>query len=234
MLLFNGLLAHLAAAGRLDHSYIASFTPRLRRNAGRRERLDARRNRARRPTCRRATSRRSTSCLRSTPRVVTVYSQGVNQSTAGTDKVNAILNCHLATGRIGTPGMRPVLGDRSAECHGWSRGRRARRTCSPRTWNWRIRIIASSCRISGGRRTSPSDPATRRSSCSRRCAPARSKRSGSWGPIRSTACRRPTACATRSRRAPSSSSPMCCATPIRPRSPMSCCRPRRGARSRGR
>ena len=42
-----------------------------------------------------------------TPRVVTVFSQGVNQSTSGTDKVNAILNCHLATGRIGRPGMGP-------------------------------------------------------------------------------------------------------------------------------
>ncbi|MEM6386908.1 MAG: molybdopterin-dependent oxidoreductase [Pseudomonadota bacterium] len=41
-------------------------------------------------------------------RVVTVYSQGVNQSTSGSDKVNAILNCHLATGRIGKPGMGPL------------------------------------------------------------------------------------------------------------------------------
>ena len=42
-----------------------------------------------------------------TERVVTIYSQGVNQSTSGTDKVNAIINCHLATGRIGTPGCGP-------------------------------------------------------------------------------------------------------------------------------
>src|SRR6202040_582156 len=28
-------------------------------------------------------------------------------SSAGTDKVNAIVNCHLATGRIGRPGMGP-------------------------------------------------------------------------------------------------------------------------------
>jgi assimilatory nitrate reductase catalytic subunit len=42
-----------------------------------------------------------------TERVVTVYSQGVNQSSAGTDKVNAIINCHLATARIGKPGMGP-------------------------------------------------------------------------------------------------------------------------------
>lgn len=42
-----------------------------------------------------------------TERVVTGYSQGVNQSTCGTDKVNAILNCHLASGRIGTEGSGP-------------------------------------------------------------------------------------------------------------------------------
>ena len=42
-----------------------------------------------------------------TEKVVTVYSQGINQSATGTDKVNAILNCHLATGRIGRPGMGP-------------------------------------------------------------------------------------------------------------------------------
>ena len=40
-------------------------------------------------------------------KVVTVFSQGVNQSSSGTDKVNAIINCHLATGRIGKPGMGP-------------------------------------------------------------------------------------------------------------------------------
>ncbi len=43
----------------------------------------------------------------STQRVVTVYSQGVNQSSSGTDKVNAIINCHLATARIGKPGAGP-------------------------------------------------------------------------------------------------------------------------------
>ncbi|WIV50590.1 molybdopterin-dependent oxidoreductase [Marivivens sp. LCG002] len=42
-----------------------------------------------------------------TQKVVTIFSQGVNQSSAGTDKVNAIINCHLATGRIGKEGMGP-------------------------------------------------------------------------------------------------------------------------------
>lgn len=40
-------------------------------------------------------------------RVVTLYSQGINQSSSGTDKANAIINCHLYTGRIGRPGMGP-------------------------------------------------------------------------------------------------------------------------------
>ena len=41
------------------------------------------------------------------PRTVTLWSQGVNQSSAGTDKANAIINCHLLTGRIGRPGAGP-------------------------------------------------------------------------------------------------------------------------------
>ena len=40
-------------------------------------------------------------------RTVTLNSQGVNQSAQSTDKVNAIINCHLATGRIGRPGTGP-------------------------------------------------------------------------------------------------------------------------------
>ena len=40
-------------------------------------------------------------------KVMSLYSQGINQSSSGTDKVNAIINCHLATGRIGKPGMGP-------------------------------------------------------------------------------------------------------------------------------
>lgn len=42
-----------------------------------------------------------------TERVVTLWSQGVNQSVAGTDKATAIVNCHLYSGRIGRPGTGP-------------------------------------------------------------------------------------------------------------------------------
>jgi assimilatory nitrate reductase catalytic subunit len=42
-----------------------------------------------------------------TEKTLTIFSQGVNQSSAGTVKVNSIINCHLLTGRIGRPGMGP-------------------------------------------------------------------------------------------------------------------------------
>ena len=42
-----------------------------------------------------------------TERTVTIFSQGINQSSSGVDKANAIINVHLATGRIGRPGMGP-------------------------------------------------------------------------------------------------------------------------------
>jgi assimilatory nitrate reductase catalytic subunit len=42
-----------------------------------------------------------------TPKSITMFSQGVNQASTGTDKVNSIINCHLLTGRIGKPGMGP-------------------------------------------------------------------------------------------------------------------------------
>ena len=41
------------------------------------------------------------------PRTVTLFSQGANQSVSGTDKGNAIINLHLAMGRIGKPGTGP-------------------------------------------------------------------------------------------------------------------------------
>ncbi|WP_135076398.1 nitrate reductase [Terasakiella sp. SH-1] len=43
-----------------------------------------------------------------TQKSLSVYSQGVNQSSQGTDKVNSILNCHLYTGRIGKEGCGPL------------------------------------------------------------------------------------------------------------------------------
>ncbi len=107
-ILFNGLLAHLDDAGETNELFVSNFT------AGHDAAL--------------AAARASASSIQAvaehcglpladvaefyrlfarTERVVTVYSQGVNQSSSGTDKVNAIINCHLLTGRIGRPGMGP-------------------------------------------------------------------------------------------------------------------------------
>ncbi|MDF2619364.1 MAG: molybdopterin oxidoreductase [Xanthobacteraceae bacterium] len=105
---FAGLLVRLANSGALDQAYIAAHT------AGFEATLAA--------ACEMAPDV-ATAALAAgveaealeefyrlferTERVVTCYSQGVNQSAQGTDKVNAIINCHLATGRIGRPGMGP-------------------------------------------------------------------------------------------------------------------------------
>lgn len=42
-----------------------------------------------------------------TEKTISFYSQGINQSSTGSDKCNAIINCHLATGKIGKEGAGP-------------------------------------------------------------------------------------------------------------------------------
>jgi assimilatory nitrate reductase catalytic subunit len=127
--LFNGLLAHLHHAGKINHDWVDRHTTGLA------EALASCATPAedRAPPVTTSASRPSTSShppttiestaaecgidpelldafydlFANTERVMTVYSQGVNQSATGTDKVNAIINCHLATGRIGRPGAGP-------------------------------------------------------------------------------------------------------------------------------
>ena len=106
VMLFNGVLAYLAANGAIATGYVERHT------AGFEQALSC----AAAATVEevaRHTGLPATDILAfydlflRCERTVTVYSQGVNQSSAGTDKVNAIINCHLATGRIGRPGMGP-------------------------------------------------------------------------------------------------------------------------------
>ena len=107
--LFCGLLVYLADARALDRRYIdahtTGFAEALRGRATSR-RTSAATARATAGSMRR-TIARFFDLFRTTERVVTCFSQGVNQSAQGTDKVNAIINAHLATGRIGRPGMGP-------------------------------------------------------------------------------------------------------------------------------
>ena len=42
-----------------------------------------------------------------TKKTISFYSQGINQSATGTDKCNAIINCHLASAKIGYAGAGP-------------------------------------------------------------------------------------------------------------------------------
>jgi assimilatory nitrate reductase catalytic subunit len=106
--LFSGLLAHLAEAGALDSDYIArhtsDFDEALARAKGVAGSVGAT---ALATGLTEQDVAEFFQMFKNTPRVVTLFSQGVNQSAQGTDKVNAILNCHLATGRIGKPGASP-------------------------------------------------------------------------------------------------------------------------------
>lgn len=106
--LFAGLLVHLADQGLTDETYLA------RHVSGYREALANARALA--PGIAGVAARTGLSADQvaafyalwgATPAVVTAWSQGVNQSAQGTDKVAAILHCHLASGRIGRPGMGP-------------------------------------------------------------------------------------------------------------------------------
>ena len=100
--LFNGLLAHLADSGHLDDAYINAHV-----NGFDQALHSARADDPRASGLSAAQIAAFYALWAGTEKTVTIYSQGVNQSTSGTDKVNAIINCHLATGRIGRPGMGP-------------------------------------------------------------------------------------------------------------------------------
>lgn len=103
--LFNGLLVHLARVGAIDAAWIAQFA----------DGLDAALAAAQTDLSAVAATTGVAPAeiatfygwFAATDRTMSLYSQGVNQSAAGTDKVNAIINCHLATGRIGRPGTGP-------------------------------------------------------------------------------------------------------------------------------
>ncbi|WP_394178237.1 molybdopterin-dependent oxidoreductase [Yoonia maritima] len=100
--LFNGLLSHLANSGKLNSDYINAHVNGFD--------LALESATADDPTASGLTPDEIAqfyAMWAGTEKTVTIYSQGVNQSMSGTDKVNAIINCHLATGRIGKPGMGP-------------------------------------------------------------------------------------------------------------------------------
>ncbi len=107
-LLFNGLLTHLQREGRLDWRFLE------RHAAGFGETLETARaaapsiaETARRCELDPAAVAELFRWFAECERTVTLFSQGINQSSSGVDKANSIINLHLATGRIGRPGMGP-------------------------------------------------------------------------------------------------------------------------------
>ncbi|WP_433762982.1 nitrate reductase [Brucella anthropi] len=104
--LFMGLFAHLVKSPALNMNYVDAYTSGLGVAVEAAAAID-------REMLVESTGLSSAQLgeffrlFEATENTVTCYSQGVNQSSSGTDKVNAIINCHLATGRIGRPGMGP-------------------------------------------------------------------------------------------------------------------------------
>lgn len=96
--LFNALLAEMRLRGQVDDAFLKSqvdvpdgFWEGLGTDHG----------------INPATFRKLADTVADCPRTVTLFSQGVNQSVSGTDKGNAIINFHLATGRINRVGAGP-------------------------------------------------------------------------------------------------------------------------------
>jgi assimilatory nitrate reductase catalytic subunit len=107
-ILFNGLLVWLKAAGEIDQQFVTAST----------EGMDQALESAQASSPDVASVARACGLesdeveqfyrlFARTERVVSVFSQGVNQSSSGVDKINSIINCHLLTGRIGRKGMGP-------------------------------------------------------------------------------------------------------------------------------
>ena len=106
--LWNGLLAELDRRGALDHAFMDAHTngwAEVARALGGADQSPD----AVAADCGLAAADFSAFCdhFAATPRTVTLFSMGVNQSAQGVAKASAILNTHLATGRIGRPGACP-------------------------------------------------------------------------------------------------------------------------------
>ncbi len=105
---YNGLLTYLAQNNFLDKSYINSTCD------GFDETLEAASNQV--PNLQTAAKlcdvsesivQEAYDIFAQNEKVISLFSQGINQSTSGVDKGNSIINCHLATAKIGKPGSAP-------------------------------------------------------------------------------------------------------------------------------
>lgn len=102
---YNGLLLYLAEQGKLNNDYIAKycqgFDQALQTAQSQFSDIEAV---ATACDIELSLLLESYQIFAETDNVVTFFSQGINQSSTGVDKGNAIINCHLATGKIGRKG----------------------------------------------------------------------------------------------------------------------------------
>lgn len=106
--LWNGLLAHLHACGAVDRGFIRAHTTGFAAVLEALERDDQHPN-AVAADCGLAVQdvMGFYAAFAATPKTVTLFSQGANQSLDGVAKGLSIINAHLATGRVGKPGAGP-------------------------------------------------------------------------------------------------------------------------------
>ncbi len=107
VLLFNYLLVEVAKSPALNQAYIEQFTDGLADALLAAQRDVALGDVAERLGVNETDLGQFADWFIATPKAMTLFSMGVNQSGQGTDKVNAIINVHLATGRIGNEGAGP-------------------------------------------------------------------------------------------------------------------------------
>lgn len=105
--LFNGLLAFLHKSGAVNTGYIDAHTEGFAAALHAAQKAGSIEDVARVCELDVADVEKFYRRFAAVDRTITLFSQGVNQSSRGTDKVNAIINCHLATGRIGKTGAGP-------------------------------------------------------------------------------------------------------------------------------
>lgn len=104
--LFNGLLRYISSNQCLDSAYISAFTEGFDESIAA---CKAWTVKAVADYCDVDTAHveQFYQLFANSDSAVSFYSMGVNQSTSGVDKANAIINCHLATGKIGRAGCGP-------------------------------------------------------------------------------------------------------------------------------
>ncbi|ARU58139.1 anaerobic dehydrogenase [Oleiphilus messinensis] len=105
--LFNGLLSYLHTQGKINQDFLSATEGFDAALASARQSAPDIRQTALACDVDEQLVKQFFDWFADTDKTVTAFSQGINQSSRGSDKGNSIINCHLATGRIGKPGATP-------------------------------------------------------------------------------------------------------------------------------